>query len=118
MGKPPTLPMNREEGENFVLGYMDLISFECEVGAARGGNRVYPSPEDCLENNPCAVECGVVEVKVEAVRIVQESTAYGLGAGAFKRLARKTADDSAEILRALEDGDGGRATSAEGGGDE
>jgi hypothetical protein len=78
MPTDPSLPsaMNREDRSDpasAVIGYMDLTDFECELGAARGGNRVYPSIEDCRENNPCNDECGIVEVEVRARRIVQAS---------------------------------------------
>jgi len=53
-----------------VVGYMDLIDFECELGAASGGNKVYPSIEDALKNHGCAEECGIVKVEIRAIEIV------------------------------------------------
>ncbi len=52
-----------------VTGYMCLTDFECELGGASGGNRVYPSIENLKEYKPCAMECGIVEVRVYGVRI-------------------------------------------------
>ena len=66
------IPMGADPNKDFVIGYMDLTDFECEVGMASGGNTIYPSPEDVLANRSCAVECGIVEVKVEATRVIQE----------------------------------------------
>ena len=76
MSKAPTRPMHREEGKDYVLGYMCLIDFECELGAALGGNRVFPDEKDCREHHKCSSHCGIVEVKVEATRIVQKGTPY------------------------------------------
>jgi hypothetical protein len=58
------------DDDGFVVGYMDLIDFECELSAASGGNVIYSSPEEVLTHRKCAVECGVVEVEVRARRIV------------------------------------------------
>lgn len=60
-----------EKGEDFVIGYMDLIDFECELGAAMGGNTVYPSIEDLKEHKGCVESCGIVEVEVRARKIIQ-----------------------------------------------
>ena len=69
---PEVLPMNREPGTRHVIGYMDLVDFEFELGAAQGGNRIYPSVEELTSGKKCISQCGIVEVKVEAVRIVKE----------------------------------------------
>ena len=66
--------MWREEGKDYVLGYMCLIDFECELGGAADGNHIYPSVEECREGRKCTEQCGIVEVKVEATRIVQKGT--------------------------------------------
>lgn len=58
------------EDDGGVIGFMDTVDFECELGAASGGNRIHPSPEDLLRRSPCAAKCGVVEVRVYAVREV------------------------------------------------
>lgn len=55
-----------------VFGYMCLTDFECELGAAKGGNGVYPSIEDLRENRKCVDQCGIAKVKVECVEIIQE----------------------------------------------
>ncbi len=72
MSEAPTIPMMHEEGKEYVLGYMCRIDFECELGAALGGNNIYPSEEDCRENRKCVGKCGIVEVKVEATRIIHQ----------------------------------------------
>jgi hypothetical protein len=70
MDKPR--PVWREKGQDYVIGYMCLIDFECELGAAQGGNRIFPSVEECREHRKCVGSCGIVKVKVEAIEIVQE----------------------------------------------
>lgn len=66
-------PMNREsDDEPFVVGYMDLTDFECELGAAAGGNLVFPSIEDCRRvNADCIDACGIVEVEVRFRRVIR-----------------------------------------------
>ena len=49
-------------------GYMCEIDFDCELGRAKGGTRVYPSIEDLKERHDCWEECGIVEVEVRMVR--------------------------------------------------
>ena len=62
-------PMNREDpDDDFIIGYMCAVDFECELGAALGGNTVYPSIEDLKKNHECWEECGIVEVKVQFIR--------------------------------------------------
>lgn len=62
---------NEEEDGSGVVGYMCLVDFECELGAAMGGNGVYPSVEDLKANRKCVEGCGIVEVRVVGVRVVQ-----------------------------------------------
>jgi hypothetical protein len=55
-----------------VIGYMDLTDFECELGAAMGGNRVFPSVDDLRRcKSGCIDECGIVEVEVRFRRVIQ-----------------------------------------------
>ena len=63
---------DRSDPSSPVVGYMCLIDFECELGAALGGNVIYPDIEDCMKHRPCTEHCGVVEVEVRARRIVRE----------------------------------------------
>lgn len=63
---------DREDPASPVIGYMCLIDFECELGAALGGNTIYPDIEDCIERRKCTDHCGIVEVEVRARRIVRE----------------------------------------------
>lgn len=62
------------DGQDFVIGYMDLVDFECELGCAMGGNKVYPSITDLKESKKCVEGCGIVKVKVEFIEIVDEGT--------------------------------------------
>lgn len=64
----PTNMWNEDE----TTGYMCLVDYECELGAAQGGNVVYPSMDDCLKSRKCAKSCGIVEVKVTATKVVKE----------------------------------------------
>ena len=61
----------RNPDDDFVIGYMDLIDFECELGCASDGNTVYPTIEDLKQARPCVEQCGIVEVEVRFRRIVQ-----------------------------------------------
>jgi len=61
-----------DDGKEFVTGYMCLIDLECELGAACGGNRVYPSIEDLKKCHTCWEECGIAEVRVEGVKVIHE----------------------------------------------
>lgn len=64
-------PMNRKAPEDdFVHGFMCLVDFECEIGAAADENKVYPSERALREARLCVEHCGIVEVKVSFVRIV------------------------------------------------
>lgn len=75
MGKTAVIwPMHGEDDEEpAVIGYMDLVDFECELGAAMGGNRVFPSAEDVRRNKKCVQACGIVEVEVRFRKVIQES---------------------------------------------
>ena len=66
-----TYPMWAED-DGSVTGFMCLTDFECELGGASGGNTVYASITDCKARRKCTDTCGIVEVKVTAVRVVQE----------------------------------------------
>lgn len=55
-------------------GFMCLTDFQEELGSAAGGNTVYPSISDLKENRKCVEQCGIIEVRVVGVRIVQQST--------------------------------------------
>lgn len=54
------------------IGYMCMIDFEDELGAAAGGTPVYASVEDLKANHDCWESCGIVEVRVEYVRTIVE----------------------------------------------
>jgi hypothetical protein len=69
-GKPKA--MWAEPGKDYVFGYMCLVDFECEMGAADGGVRIYPSLDELIERRKCVVGCGIVKVKVEGVEVIHE----------------------------------------------
>lgn len=69
MADIPTAMMGEQDGS--VLGYMCLTDFECELGGASGGNEVYPSVVDLKLHRKCAESCGIVQVRVTAVAVVQ-----------------------------------------------
>ncbi len=68
------VPMMRENQEDdFAIGYMCLVDFECELGGNSFGNHVYPSLEMLEKYSPtCAKHCGVVEVEVRARKLIRE----------------------------------------------
>lgn len=51
--------------------YMCKTDFDLELGDACDGARVFPSIEDLKMYCPCVKSCGIVEVRVELVRVVQ-----------------------------------------------
>lgn len=55
-------------------GFMCKTDFFYELGNAVGGETVYASVEDLKVRRPCAEGCGIVEVEVRLVRVVEEGT--------------------------------------------
>lgn len=68
------LSMNAKERGGPVIGYMCATDWECELGAASGGNTVFPSKEDAMRNLKCAESCGIVEVEVRFRSLVVQGT--------------------------------------------
>jgi hypothetical protein len=61
-----------QDAEGCVTGFMCRIDWECELGANCNGNLIFPSIEDLRVAKKCVDSCGIVEVKVYCVRIVEE----------------------------------------------
>lgn len=55
-------------------GFMCKIDFDHEIGAAMGGNKVYPSEKDLRREHSMAGQCGIVEVEIKLVRVVAFET--------------------------------------------
>jgi|688.fasta_scaffold00614_56 hypothetical protein len=45
-------------------GYMCKTEYECELGIASGGCRVFSSIEDIKNHKSCWKDCGIVEVEI------------------------------------------------------
>lgn len=73
MNRPGRDP-DETETDNYVIGYMDRTDWAYEIGAASGGNRVYPSVEDLKRDSPCTTNCGIVEVEVRFRRIIEKGS--------------------------------------------
>lgn len=75
--------------EGTIIGYMDKVDFDYEIGGAEGGNKIYPSIANLQGCRPCTVSCGIVEVEVRLRRIIRESNfnVGGKPASEFKRIA-------------------------------
>ena len=58
----------RDDGA--VVGYMCLTDWECELGAASDGSKVYPSIKALKREHTCWRACGTVEVSVRVVCVV------------------------------------------------
>lgn len=56
-----------------IIGYMDKVDFDYELGGAAGGNKVYPSITNLQGCQPCTESCGIVEVEVKLRRVIRES---------------------------------------------
>lgn len=69
----PIHSMNAED-DGTVIGYMCTTDWECELGAAQGGNTIFASMEDALETLNCARGCGIVEVRVRFSKEVLTGT--------------------------------------------
>jgi hypothetical protein len=68
-------PMARaKDGDMFVDGYMCAIDWNCELGAAADGNKVYPSVEALRKEHNMADECGIVKVRVSFLEVIEEGT--------------------------------------------
>lgn len=65
------LPMWRKEGTDYVVGFMDLIDFQMEVGGAMDGTKIYPSVEDLRRERLCTEGCGIIEVEIRGRQIIQ-----------------------------------------------
>lgn len=57
-----------------VRGFMCLIDWQYEIGAAADGNKIYPSADALRRGHSCADDCGIVEVEVRIRRVVSEGT--------------------------------------------
>ena len=55
-----------------MRGCMCRIDWDHEIGHAADGNRVYPSIRALKEHHKMAEDCGIVEVEVRLVRIVEK----------------------------------------------
>jgi len=53
---------------------MCQTDFECELGYVAGGVRVHSSIEDIKRTRRCVGGCGIVEVEVRLVRVVEAGT--------------------------------------------
>jgi len=56
-----------------AIGYMCKADFDCELGDAPGYCRVYTSLSELRAGRECVAQCGIVEVRVELINVVQES---------------------------------------------
>lgn len=64
--------------ENGVVAvFMDKVDWDYEVGAAMGGNRVYPSIEDLKRYQPCCEDCGIVEVEMRLKQVIDKGKGFG-----------------------------------------
>lgn len=54
-------------------GFMCKVDFEHEVGVAKGAHIIASSVEELKKRRRCVDRCGIVEVEVKLVRVVQES---------------------------------------------
>ena len=66
-----------EEPDGSVIGYMCAVDWECEIGAALGGNVVCSSVDDLKRVRPCCESCGIVEVRVLFSRVISEGSLEG-----------------------------------------
>jgi len=65
---------NWPDDDGTVTVYICLTDFEFEIGAASGGNRIFPSIEDAREHLRCHEGCGIAAFKIGEGWVVQEGT--------------------------------------------
>lgn len=56
-----------------ATGYMCITNFECELEGDSQGTKVYPTIESLRKAQSCTGQCGIVEVEVKSVRVIQEA---------------------------------------------
>lgn len=59
--------------ERIVIGYMDKVDFDYELGEAIDGNKVFPSLEALKKYKPCTRSCGIVKVEVRLKEVIQDT---------------------------------------------
>lgn len=77
---PQDLPRSMyAEPDGSVIGYMDITDFECELGGALDGSKVYPDLESIKhECKACIDVCGIVKVKVVALEVIAPPVPYDM----------------------------------------
>ena len=60
------------EQDGSVRGFICRTDWECEIGGVGSGSKVYPSVADLKRHRECYAECGIVEVRVSLMRVVEE----------------------------------------------
>jgi hypothetical protein len=68
-----------------VIGYMDKVDWDYELGGNLLGNIVYPSPEAV----PAHKGCGIVEVEVRLKKVVKEENREEMREGAVSAKVAK-----------------------------
>ena len=53
-------------------GFMDKTDFDFELENVSEGTKVFPTVKALKENMKCVDECGIVEVEIKLVRVVEE----------------------------------------------
>lgn len=69
----PCEDCEEDEAMGLIIGYMDKVDFDEELGRALDGNRIFPSIEALRKGRPCCTQCGIVEVEIRLSRIIQET---------------------------------------------
>lgn len=57
-----------------VRGFMCKTDWDCEIGAAPNGTKIYYSEVDLRHHRSCVRECGIVEVETRLVKVIYEPT--------------------------------------------
>lgn len=58
--------------EEFIDGYMCRIAWECELGAAFQGSKIFPSIDSLKNHHKCTDDCGIVKVRVQLLSVVDD----------------------------------------------
>jgi hypothetical protein len=59
--------------KRIVIGYMDKVDWDYELGQALDGNKVFPSIDALKKYKPCVRSCGIVKVEVRLKEVIQDT---------------------------------------------
>ena len=65
--------MNPQMKKRIVIGFMDKVDFDEELGNAIDGNKIFPSIDALKKFKPCVRSCGIVKVEVRLKEVISDT---------------------------------------------